>query len=72
MEVGMVKVKNVGNSIVIVPGEKGREVILSPGEIGEIDEKYLFAFSGKLVEIKTEITEESTENTDEKEIKKRR
>ncbi len=68
----LVKVKNVADSIVIVPGENRKDLFLSPGDVGVIDEKYLTVFSGKLIKVPEE-TEEKIEMKEEiKEEKRRR
>ncbi len=61
-----IKVKNVGNSLVVVPDGRGGDVIILPGHEAQIEEKYLPHFSGKLV--KVEVLGESTEAVSREEV----
>lgn len=61
-----IKVKNVGNSLVVVPNERGGDILIPPQNEAEIEEKYLTHFSGKLIKVEEEKNEEnSAENTKE-------
>lgn len=63
-----IKVKNVGNSLVIVPNERGGDILIPPQNEAEIEERYLPHFSGKLIKVKEDKSEENIkEETSEQE-----
>jgi len=67
-----VKVKNVSNTTVIAMNDKGEEIILHPGETGEINKVIVPVFSGKLIPVidkpkpKPSTTNASITQSDEK------
>lgn len=63
-----IKVKNVGNSLVIVPNERGGDIFIPPQDEAEIEERYLPHFSGKLIKVEEDKSEKNIkEETSEQE-----